>query len=90
MNLFESEPTIHIREEIRTLPAYKQGRPAPADAFKLSSNETPLGASPQAITQNADGTPGTSVAGIAARPETGRNTPNLVTSPSADSLTAAI
>ena len=41
MNLFESEPTIHIREEIRTLPAYKQGRPAPADAFKLSSNENP-------------------------------------------------
>jgi histidinol-phosphate aminotransferase len=41
MNLFESEPTIHIRDEIRTLPAYKQGRPAPADAFKLSSNENP-------------------------------------------------
>lgn len=41
MNLFESEPTIHIREEIRTLPAYKQGRPAPADSFKLSSNENP-------------------------------------------------
>lgn len=41
MNLFESEPTIHIRQEIRTLPAYKQGRPAPADAFKLSSNENP-------------------------------------------------
>lgn len=41
MNLFESEPTIHIRDEIRTLPAYKQGRPAPDDAFKLSSNENP-------------------------------------------------
>lgn len=41
MNLFESEPAIHIRDEIRTLPAYKQGRPAPADAFKLSSNENP-------------------------------------------------
>lgn len=32
---------IHIRDEIRTLPAYKQGRPAPADSFKLSSNENP-------------------------------------------------
>jgi histidinol-phosphate aminotransferase len=50
MNLFESEPTIHIREEIRTLPAYKQGRPAPADAFKLSSNENPY-PTPQWVTE---------------------------------------
>ncbi len=41
MNLFESDPTINIRDEIRSLPSYKQGRPAPADAFKLSSNENP-------------------------------------------------
>lgn len=41
MSLFDSEPTIHLRPEILSLPAYKQGRPAPADAFKLSSNENP-------------------------------------------------
>ena len=32
MSLFESEPTVHLRPEILSLPAYKQGRPAPANA----------------------------------------------------------
>lgn len=41
MSLFDAEPTIHLRPEILSLPAYKQGRPAPVDAFKLSSNENP-------------------------------------------------
>lgn len=39
MSLFDAEPTVHLRPEIISLPAYKQGRPAPASAFKLSSNE---------------------------------------------------
>jgi histidinol-phosphate aminotransferase len=33
--------TVRLRPEIAALPAYKQGRQAPADAFKLSSNENP-------------------------------------------------
>ena len=41
MSLYNSEPTIHLRPEILSLPAYKQGRPAAANAFKLSSNENP-------------------------------------------------
>lgn len=41
MNLYENDSAVIIRPEILSLPAYKQGRPAPADAFKLSSNENP-------------------------------------------------
>jgi len=38
-----SEPTLpRIRPEIAALPPYKQGRPADADGFKLSSNENPF------------------------------------------------
>jgi histidinol-phosphate aminotransferase len=37
-----SEARVHIRPEIAVLPAYKQGRQAAADAFKLSSNENPF------------------------------------------------
>ncbi len=39
-----SEPTppqVRLRPEIAALPPYRQGRPAPADGFKLSSNENP-------------------------------------------------
>ncbi|WP_394553646.1 histidinol-phosphate transaminase [Agromyces sp. MMS24-JH15] len=32
---------VRLRPEIAALPAYRQGRPAPADGFKLSSNENP-------------------------------------------------
>ena len=40
-----TEPTftsVRLRPEIAALPAYRQGRPAPADGFKLSSNENPF------------------------------------------------
>lgn len=37
-----SEQRVHIRPEIAVLPAYKQGRQAADDAFKLSSNENPF------------------------------------------------
>jgi histidinol-phosphate aminotransferase len=39
------EPTraaVRLRPEIAALPPYRQGRPAPADGFKLSSNENPF------------------------------------------------
>lgn len=42
MRLYESDSAVVIRPEILSLPAYKQGRPAPANAFKLSSNENPF------------------------------------------------
>lgn len=37
-----SDERVHIRPDIAVLPAYKQGRQAAADAFKLSSNENPF------------------------------------------------
>ena len=33
---------VRLRPEIVAVPPYKQGRPAPADGFKLSSNENPF------------------------------------------------
>ncbi|WP_350348398.1 histidinol-phosphate transaminase [Agromyces sp. G08B096] len=33
---------VRLRAEIAALPPYRQGRPAPADGFKLSSNENPF------------------------------------------------
>ncbi|MBM3716573.1 MAG: aminotransferase, partial [Actinobacteria bacterium] len=37
------EPVLpRIRPEIAALPAYRQGRQASPDAFKLSSNENPF------------------------------------------------
>jgi histidinol-phosphate aminotransferase len=33
---------VRLRPEIAALPAYRQGRAAPADGFKLSSNENPF------------------------------------------------
>ncbi len=51
-----SAPRITVRPEIRALAAYRQGKPAPADAFKLSSNENPFDPIPavvQAIEQSA-------------------------------------
>jgi len=42
-------PTVHLRPEIVALSAYKQGKPAPADAFKLSSNENPYEPIPAVI-----------------------------------------
>jgi len=33
---------VRLRPEIAALPPYRQGRPAPADGYKLSSNENPF------------------------------------------------
>ncbi|WP_223693010.1 histidinol-phosphate transaminase [Leifsonia poae] len=38
----EDAPGVKLRPEIVAVPAYKQGRAAPADGFKLSSNENPF------------------------------------------------
>jgi len=40
---------VRIRPEIAALPAYKQGRQAGADAFKLSSNENPFDPLPSVV-----------------------------------------
>src|SRR5918994_354078 len=46
------EPTgarVRLRPEIAALPAYRQGRPAPADGVKLSSNENPFEPLPSVV-----------------------------------------
>jgi len=43
------QPSVRLRPEIIALPAYKQGKPAQADAFKLSSNENPFDPLPGVI-----------------------------------------
>ena len=48
----------HIREVLNTIPAYVPGEPAPADAFKVSSNESPFAPLPQirdALIKELDG-----------------------------------
>ena len=40
---------VRIRPEIAALPAYKQGKQAGADAFKLSSNENPFAPLPSVV-----------------------------------------
>lgn len=40
---------VRIRPEIASLPPYKQGKPAGADAFKLSSNENPFDPLPAVV-----------------------------------------
>ena len=37
-----TDERVHIRPEVAVLPAYRQGRQAAPDAFKLSSNENPF------------------------------------------------
>lgn len=37
-----TSPRVRLRAEIEALVAYRQGKPAAADAFKLSSNENPF------------------------------------------------
>lgn len=47
---------VRLRPEIAALPPYRQGRPAPADGFKLSSNENPFDPLPsvqQAVAETA-------------------------------------
>lgn len=43
------EPVVRLRPEVLALPAYRQGKPAAADAFKLSSNENPFDPLPGVI-----------------------------------------
>ena len=38
-----ADSPVRMRPEIAALPAYKQGRQAVADGYKLSSNENPFG-----------------------------------------------
>ncbi|PPF29192.1 MULTISPECIES: histidinol-phosphate transaminase [unclassified Rathayibacter] len=45
----QQEPPVRLRPEILALPAYKQGRAAAADAFKLSSNENPFDPLPSVL-----------------------------------------
>ncbi len=45
---------MHIRPEILALAAYRQGKPAPADAYKLSSNENPFAPIPAVLEAIAD------------------------------------
>lgn len=45
----ESHTALRLRPEIVALPAYRQGKPAAADAFKLSSNENPFDPLPGVI-----------------------------------------
>ncbi|MWB99658.1 aminotransferase class I/II-fold pyridoxal phosphate-dependent enzyme [Agromyces sp. MMS17-SY077] len=40
---------LRLRPEIAALPPYRQGRPAPADGFKLSSNENPFEPLPSVV-----------------------------------------
>jgi len=44
-----SAPPVRLRPEILALPAYRQGRAAAADAFKLSSNENPFDPLPSVL-----------------------------------------
>ncbi|MDQ1606752.1 MAG: histidinol-phosphate aminotransferase [Microbacteriaceae bacterium] len=39
---FPDSPQVRLRPDIAALAAYRQGKPAAADAFKLSSNENPF------------------------------------------------
>lgn len=48
---------IRIRPEIQRAVAYQQGKPAPADAFKLSSNENPFPTHPAVMAAIADSRP---------------------------------
>lgn len=45
----EHTPLVRLRPEIVAVPAYKQGRPARADGFKLSSNENPYPPLPSVV-----------------------------------------
>ncbi|WP_425839133.1 histidinol-phosphate transaminase [Microbacterium sp. PA5] len=52
-----TELPVRLRPEIAALPAYRQGKQAGADAFKLSSNENPFDPLPSVVTaiQSATG-----------------------------------
>jgi histidinol-phosphate aminotransferase len=49
-----SAPRVRLRAEIETSVPYRQGKPAAADAFKLSSNENPYDPLPAVLAAIAD------------------------------------
>ncbi|AWB90417.1 histidinol-phosphate transaminase [Homoserinimonas hongtaonis] len=52
-----TEPPVRIRPEILQSVAYQQGKQAPAEAFKLSSNENPYPTHPAVMAAIASATP---------------------------------
>jgi len=50
----EPRTAVRLRPEIVALPPYRQGKPAAADAFKLSSNENPFAPHPAVLAAIAD------------------------------------
>ena len=65
-----TDSPVRIRPEIAALPAYKQGKQAGADAFKLSSNENPFDPLPSVV-EALQATPARRIRGQAA----GRSAP---------------
>ncbi len=49
-----SEPRVRLRPEIAALPAYRQGRAAAPEGYKLSSNENPYAPHPAVLAAIAD------------------------------------
>lgn len=45
----QTEPSVRLRPEIMAAAPYRQGKPAPAEAFKLSSNENPFAPLPEVL-----------------------------------------
>lgn len=45
----QTEPSVRLRPEIMAAAPYRQGKPAPADSFKLSSNENPFDPLPEVL-----------------------------------------
>ncbi|PDQ35400.1 MAG: aminotransferase [Candidatus Lumbricidophila eiseniae] len=54
MTVSEPTPSVIFRSEIAALPPYRQGRLAPTDGFKLSSNENPFPPLPSVLQAVAD------------------------------------
>ncbi len=52
----EPQPPVLLRPEVRAIQAYRQGVPAPADGFKLSSNEVALDPLPSVVQRVAEAT----------------------------------
>jgi histidinol-phosphate aminotransferase len=51
-----NSPRVRLRAEIEAMAPYRQGKPAAADAFKLSSNENPFEPLPAVLAAIADAT----------------------------------
>lgn len=50
-----ADPSVRLRPEILAAAPYRQGKPAPADSFKLSSNENPFDPLPEVLEAIASG-----------------------------------